>query len=186
MFTFSLFTGIICAVLLPFINCYQYLCTSSGVDYYTYPYHIDWVKTSQMETNYKCFPYSTYYYAKCTNDINNYTIQDFRMNNITYLNYHKKRKFYHLSPRNRLRNIYLPENPGQYRTQIYHPIVDFNVLCIRTPYNKPKSRYKIFNNNDHDESNDQHEQHEQHEQHDERNEYHYDENNEYNEHHDES
>ena len=143
---FSSFCSLLLVTLPLPVHSLQYLCTSSGVDYYTNPYPIEWVKTDQSETNFKCHPYSTYYFAKCYNDINNYTIQDFRMNNITYLFYHAKRKFYHLSRKNRLKHISFPDTniPGQYRTQIYHPIVEFNVLCIGTNVNNKPKRRKRF------------------------------------------
>ena len=110
----------------------QYLCTSlKRIDFYnpiTLPKQ--WVQTTFSETNYRCNPYHTYYYASC-NETNIENMNVIPMD-------HSSRRFRRLSKQNRLRNQNIPSSPGQYQTFSFYlqenhsslPIVS-EILCIK-------------------------------------------------------
>jgi hypothetical protein len=99
----------------------QYLCSMPGVDYYTTAHQITWVPTNSNETNYECYPNSTYYKAICNETITPSTLYE--------PIYHTPRRFHRLSSINRLRYLTIPKDHGQYRSY-RHPLVVFDVLCV--------------------------------------------------------
>ncbi len=112
----------------------QYLCTLPGVDYYTTAHQITWIPTNVNETNYECYPQSTYYKAICNDTITPSPLYE--------PIYHTPRRFHRLSHQNRLRYLTIPKELGQYRSY-RHPLVVFDVLCVGN--HKRHQRYQRRN-----------------------------------------